>query len=154
MVKVAFANSINIECDFDYIRSDKFKEYVKTCNSDANQNCRMINPEEYFKKYAWYNFLSERKQYFSIDTETKHIDTFASKHSLPYSYYVSSALQGLFIGVSMISFEEKLDEEKFAREKVTIDRIDGSFYGTTMDPKTGKELYGTIGSCKQLKRLF
>ena len=51
MVNGAFASTINIECDFDYIRSNEFKNYVKTCNSDTNKNCKMIYPEEYFKKY-------------------------------------------------------------------------------------------------------
>lgn len=66
VVNNAFASSINIECDFDYLRTDKFINFVSTCNTDANENCKISDPQEYFRKYKWYEFYKESSTFLSI----------------------------------------------------------------------------------------
>ncbi|HAT7956452.1 TPA: hypothetical protein GJ770_03930 [Legionella pneumophila] len=141
------AQTIDIQCNYDYVRDDNFNKFVKT------EVAKRDWIADSYRKYSWWEFWSKRLIYFSINIENEKV-TGGLDDNIGYFSNNTTA----YILPNKIGIEHRLESEKNLRETFWIDRINGKFQGSyfELDPKTTKEneKYKIQGDCKPIQRLF
>lgn len=146
------AQSIDIQCDYDFYRTNEFKEFVRKEIEKKPVNA------EFYKKHEWWEFWRKRIMYFSIDLVTKKVTGGLTGDGL-YSPENTSA--EIYPDIIMIKQQVEYNEypnQKHLVHDFYINRLDGSLFASeyNVDSKTNKDVktYSIHGTCKRIDRLF
>jgi hypothetical protein len=149
----ASATLIEFECTYDYIRDTEFNAFVAKVEKEEPDDgtFRPTNPLKFW--------VSDKKIYFSIDTEKKLLISGRYNYGLP-THSVAVYPDAVAIDIST---EDAAKQKLVPSANYSINRITGEFYGNFYAAghplyqryfKNGDRMWGMHGKCSSVNRLF
>ena len=148
----SYARSIDIQCEYDFVRTENFSEFVKRDIAETPLKAG------FYKKYEWWEFWNKRIIYFSINLKTNGVTGGIAGDGM---YFPNNTIADVFPDQILIRQEFEYADHpnhKHLVRSFIVNRLNGQFFGDyyEADLKTDKDIerYSMYGKCKSIKRLF